>query len=116
MTVMSQKSKIPHQKGQKIMCKRNINNRRATYITEWDDGRTVLESPCIVDLVSHEILHIGNRHIVQSEYAPSELDDNIEILDKQYIQFKDGTTADVVDYDDDWSFRHKNGIAPFYIS
>ena len=98
------------------MFKRNINNRRATYITEWDDGRTVLESPCIVDLVSHEIIHIGNRRIVKSEYLPSELDDNIEILDKQYIQFKDGTTADVVDYDDDWSFRHKNGIAPFYIS
>ena len=98
------------------MFKRNINNRRATYITEWDDGRTVLESPCIVDLVSHEIIHIGNRRIVKSEYSPSELGDNIEILDKQYIQFKDGTTADVVDYDDDWSFRHKNDIAPFYIS
>lgn len=60
------------------MFKRNINNRRAIYITEWDDGRTVLESPCIVDLVSHEIIHIGNRSIVQSEYAPSELDDNID--------------------------------------
>lgn len=98
------------------MNKRNINNRRATYITKWDDGRTVLESPCIVDLVSHEIIHIGNRRIVQSPYSPSELDDNVEILDEQYIQFKDGTTADVVDYDDDWSFRHKDGIAPFYIS
>lgn len=98
------------------MYKRNINNRRATYITEWDDGRTVLESPCIVDLVSHEIIHIGNRRIVQSEYTPSELDDNIEILDKQYIQFQDRAIADVVNYDEDWSFRHKNGIAPFYIS
>ena len=77
---------------------------------------TAEPSPCIVDLVSHEIIHIGNRRIVKSEYSPSELDDNIEILDKQYIQFKDRTTADVVDYDDDWSFRHKNGIAPFYIS
>lgn len=98
------------------MFKRNINNRRVIYITEWDDGRTVLESPCIVDLVSHEIIHIGNRRIVQSEYTPSELDDNIEILDKQYIQFKDGTKADVVDYDADWSFKNKNGIAPFYIN
>lgn len=97
------------------MFERNINNRRATYITEWDDGRTVLESPCIVDLISHEIIHIGNRRIVQNEYTPSELDDNIEILDKQYVQFKDGTIADVVNYDEDWSFKNKNGIAPFYI-
>lgn len=84
--------KYANQKGQNIMYKRNTNNRRAIYITEWDDGRTVLESPCIVDLVSHEIIHIGNRRIVQSEYAPSELDDNIEILDKQYIQRKKSTS------------------------
>lgn len=96
------------------MYERNTNNRRATYITEWDDGETILESPCIVDLLSHKIIHIGNRRIIQSPYSESELDDNIEILDKQYIQFKDGTIADVVDYDDDWSFRYKNGIAPFY--
>lgn len=98
------------------MYNRNANNRRATYITEWDDGRTVLESPCIVDLLSHEVIHIGNRRIIQSPYSASEIDDNVEILDRQYIHFKDGTISDVVDYDDDWSFRHKNGIAPFYIN
>lgn len=32
---------------------------RAKYITKWDDGRTILESPCKVNLITHKILHIG---------------------------------------------------------
>ena len=93
----------------------NNNIRRALYVTEWDDGETVLESPCKVDLTSHEIIHVGKRRIIQSPYTDTELDDNIEILDAQYIQFPDGTTADVVGYDDNWSFEDKHGIAPFFI-
>lgn len=39
---------------------------RAKYITKWDDGRTILESPCKVNLITHEILHIGRRKIICS--------------------------------------------------
>ena len=91
------------------------NIRRALYITEWDDGETVLESPCKVNLITHEIVDVGKRKIIQSPYDNDELDDCIEILDEQYVKFTDGTVSDVVGYNDDWSFKDKYGIAPFFI-
>ena len=88
---------------------------RATYVTEWDDGETVLESPCKVNLITHEIIQMGNRKIIQSPYTNRELDDNIEILDEQYIRFPNGTECYVVDEEEYWSFKDMNGIAPFYL-
>lgn len=88
--------------------------KRAKYVTEWDEGETVLESSCKVDMLSHEILHIGNRKIIQSPYKNSELDDCVEELWEEYVKFPDGSCADVVDSSEEWSFDNKNGIAPFY--
>ena len=68
---------------------------RAKYITKWDDGRTILESPCKVNLITHEILHIGRRKIICSPYP---------------------TCCNVVDYQSTWSFKEQCGIAPFYKS
>ena len=88
---------------------------RAKYITEWDGGETVLESPCKVNLVTHEILSIGKRKVIQSPYSNKELDDCVEVLDEEYIRFPDGTCCDVVPYTGEWSFNDKEGIAPFYL-
>ena len=87
---------------------------KAKYVTEWDDGETVLESPCKVNLITHEILSIGKRKIIQSPYTNRTLDDNVECLDEEYIQFADGTCCDVVDYETIWSFYETNGIVPFF--
>ena len=88
--------------------------KRAKYVTEWDDGETILESSCKVNMLSHEILHIGNRKIVQSPYKNSVLDDCVEILSEEYVKFPDGSCVDVVDYSEEWSFEDKNGAALFY--
>lgn len=58
---------------------------RAKYITKWDDGRTILESPCKVNLITHEILHIGRRKIICSPYPNRVLDDYVEHLDAEYM-------------------------------
>lgn len=57
---------------------------RAKYITKWDDGRTILESPCKVNLITHEILHIGRRKIICSPYPNRVLDDYVEHLMRKY--------------------------------
>lgn len=89
---------------------------RAKYITEWDDGRTILESPCKVNLITHEILHIGRRKIICSPYPNRVLDDYVKHLDAEYVRFADGTCCNVVDYQSTWSFKEQCGIAPFYKS
>ena len=89
---------------------------RAKYITKWDDGRTILESPCKVNLITHEILHIGRRKIICSPYPNRVLDDYVEHLDAEYVRFADGTCCNVVDYQSTWSFKEQCGIAPFYRS
>ena len=88
----------------------------AKYITKWDDGRTILESPCKVNLITHEILHIGRRKIICSPYPNRVLDDYVEHLDAEYVRFADGTCCNVVDYQSTWSFKEQCGIAPFYRS
>ena len=87
---------------------------RAKYVTEWDDGETILESPCKVNLITHEILHIGKRKIIQSPYSNRNLDDCVENLDEEYVKFPDGTRCDVVPKDAEYSIDEKDGIAPFY--
>lgn len=89
---------------------------RAKYITKWDDGRTILESPCKVNLITHKILHIGRRKIICSPYPNRVLDDYAEHLDAEYVRFADGTCCNVVDYQSTWSFKEQCGIAPFYKS
>lgn len=89
---------------------------RAKYITKWDDGRTILESPCKVNLITHKILHIGRRKIICSPYPNRVLDDYVEHLDAEYVRFADGTCCNVVDYQSAWSFKEQCGIAPFYRS
>lgn len=89
---------------------------RAKYITKWDDGRTILESPCKVNLITHIILHIGRRKIICSPYPNRVLDDYVEHLDAEYVRFADGTCCNVVDYQSAWSFKEQCGIAPFYRS
>jgi hypothetical protein len=92
--------------------------KRATYVTEWDDGETVLESPCIVNLLTHEITSIGKRKIIRSSYSNSNLDDNVEILDREYIRFSDGTEIDVIDTDAETTVKEtlkENGyVMPFF--
>ena len=88
---------------------------KATYVTEWDDGETVLESPCKVNLIKHEVLHIGRRKIIQSPYTNSQIDDAVESLDEEYVRFSDGTCCNVVDRDAEWSFSDNNNIAPVFL-
>lgn len=88
---------------------------RATYVTEWDDGETVLESPCKVNVFTHEVLHIGRRKIIQSPYTNSQIDEAVESLDEEYVRFSDGTCSNVVDRDVDWSFEDNNNIAPVFL-
>lgn len=88
---------------------------RAKYVTEWDDGETVLESPCKVNLITHEVLHIGRRKIIQSPYTNSQIDDCVESLDEEYVRFPDGTCCNVVGWDAEWSFDNTNGIAPVFL-
>ena len=85
-------------------------------LLKWDDGRTILESPCKVNLITHEILHIGRRKIICSPYPNRVLDDYVEHLDAEYVRFADGTCCNVVDYQSTWSFKEQCGIAPFYRS
>lgn len=67
----------------------------ATLVTIWDNGDTILESPCKLDLMTHQIIHIGNRKVICSPYRNNQIDDNVEILTKEYIRFRDNTTAPV---------------------
>lgn len=83
---------------------------------EKENGRTILESPCKVNLITHEILHIGRRKIICSPYPNRVLDDYVEHLDAEYVRFADGTCCNVVDYQSTWSFKEQCGIAPFYKS
>lgn len=83
---------------------------------EKENGRTILESPCKVNLITHKILHIGRRKIICSPYPNRVLDDYVEHLDAEYVRFADGTCCNVVDYQSAWSFKEQCGIAPFYRS
>lgn len=67
----------------------------ATLVTVYDNGDTVLESPCKLDLMTHQIVRIGNRKVIRSPYRNSQIDDNVKILTKEYIRFRDNTTAPV---------------------
>lgn len=91
---------------------------RAKYITKWDDGRTILESPCKVNLITHKILHIGRRKIICSPYPNRVLDDYVEHLDAEYVRFADGTCCNVVDYQSTCSSKicsKSNGSWNFYL-
>lgn len=86
---------------------------KATYVTEWDDGETVLESPCEVNLLSHEIISIGQRSIIQSPYTEENVDDFVESLDEEYIRFGNGEIADVIDKNEDFTYAEYD-VAPFF--
>ena len=68
-----------------------MENVKATYATEWDDGETIIKAPCEVNLLTHEIMSIDdkNRHIDSPE---------------EFI---------IVDDDELFSFKEMDGNAPF---
>ena len=91
-----------------------MNNtiKKAKYITEWDDGETIITSNCKIDVLNHTIIQISSKRKIESPIANDLIDDTIEILDSQYILFPDGTTFPVINKNDTWTFSEYEQI-PF---
>ena len=85
---------------------------RAKYITKWDDGRTILESPCKVNLITHEILHIGRRKIICSPYPNRVLDDYVEHLDAKFVSYKKAVRETALQNDTRRRKNHNDIVFP----
>ena len=70
---------------------------KAVYRTEWDSGETVIESGCTVDLLDRKIVNISEERVIDSPYSEEDVDDFVEILDGQYVEFPNGKIYPVIE-------------------
>ena len=70
---------------------------KAVYRTEWDSGETVIESECVVNLLERRIVSISEERVIDSPYSEEDVDDFVELLDGQYVEFPNGETYPVVE-------------------
>lgn len=88
--------------------------KNATYVTEWDDGQTIITSKCQVDLLTHTVTSISTTRHIQSSLPHNQIDDCIEILDSQYILFPDGTSFPVITKNDTYNSNEHDRM-PFLL-
>lgn len=86
----------------------------AKYVTIWDDGDTIIESECRLNLITHSIIEIGKREIIKSPYNENIIDDFIDILEEEFIVLSDGSKIYVTDKNDTIHLSDYN-IIPFVI-
>ena len=90
----------------------------ANYVAIWDEGETIVESPCVINLISHEVISVDNarRTIIQSPYKEDELDQSVSKLSEEYIKFDNGLTVKVIGaYVDFYVTDQPDSMMPFFI-
>lgn len=70
----------------------------ATYVAIWDGGETIIEAPCVINLISHEVVSVDDtrRTIARSSYDKGKVDQELSQLSGEQIKFENGLTVEVV--------------------
>ena len=89
----------------------------ATYVTIWDGGKTIMESPCVINLISHEVVSVDDarRTIVQSPHKENEIDQEVSQLSEEYIKFANGLAVEVIGaYVEFYVTDQSDSMMPFF--
>lgn len=85
----------------------------AKYITSWDDEESIITSKCKVNLMDRTVTDIDMEHRqIDSPYDEDVIDDNLEILDGEYVQIGD-VQYPVVSSDEECTFCFTEDHVPF---
>ena len=73
---------------------------RAKYGSVWD-GETTIESSCLIDLITREIIEVSvDDREIEGPYSEGEGGDAVECLDVQYVELPDGRIYPVITDED----------------
>lgn len=88
----------------------------ATYVAIWDGGETIIESPCVINLVSHEVISVDDarRTIIQSPHNEDVIDQEVSQLSEEHIKFVNGLTIEVIGAYVGFYVTQSDSMMPFF--